>query len=202
MRKNLFSVLMFVFAVYGLLAAADNTAEGAGRKDRRVKHRETTEETVMPPPSSSTGGSGARTYNAPVFIDNDDGTVTDTANNLMWQQGEDPIKFNWYAASGTYHKTYNTDSISVCRNLSLGGYSGWRLPTMDELKTLIKTGASPAINTTFFPDFPDARTSYYWSSLAYASDPSGALVVWFYDGYIYNLRRSDNCHVRCVRGGQ
>ncbi|MBI5184991.1 MAG: DUF1566 domain-containing protein [Nitrospinae bacterium] len=89
------------------------------------------------------------------FTDNGNGTVSDS-NGLMWQQGENSSTYNWYVASGTYDAMYNPSSTSVCGSLSLAGYSGWRLPTFDELKTLIDTSRStaPYINTTFFPKCP------------------------------------------------
>ena len=52
-------------------------------------------------------------------------TWTDPATGLMWQvQGQDLI--NWQ------------ESIEYCSNLRQGGYTDWRLPTISELRSLIR----------------------------------------------------------------
>lgn len=58
------------------------------------------------------------------FIAYDDGTVADTRTGLMWAAKDNGKNINWNAA-----KRY-------CDNYSVGGYSDWRLPTIDELKGL------------------------------------------------------------------
>jgi ankyrin repeat protein len=121
------------------------------------------------------------------FTDNGNGTVTDNFNGLMWQQGENKSGYNWHDASG------------VCDSLSLAGYSDWRLPTIDELKTLIKSTTAPIIDKTFFPN---VYSSSYWSSTTDASDTSDAWYVSFYNGYVGNLAKSSSYYARCVRGGQ
>jgi len=54
------------------------------------------------------------------FLDNKDGTITDTQRNLMWQKKDDGKKRTWKEA-----KLY-------CENLRLGGFSDWRLPNPGE----------------------------------------------------------------------
>lgn len=60
------------------------------------------------------------------FIDNGDGTVTDTLTNLMWASSDNMGDITWHNA-----KIY-------CENPPLAGYkySDWRMPTIKELKTL------------------------------------------------------------------
>ena len=48
-------------------------------------------------------------------------TWTDHTSGLMWAQQDYGRNLNWSAAR------------DYCASLSLGGYSGWRLPTIDEL---------------------------------------------------------------------
>jgi len=58
------------------------------------------------------------------FTAYDDGTVLDTKANLMWAARDNGIALSWPKAkdfAGTYHA---------------GGYTDWRLPTLDELKGL------------------------------------------------------------------
>ena len=54
------------------------------------------------------------------FVDNGDGTITDTVANLMWQK-EQPAP-----------KSYN-DIQEMLKTFELAGYKDWRLPTMFEI---------------------------------------------------------------------
>ncbi|MFT4312417.1 MAG: DUF1566 domain-containing protein [Candidatus Woesearchaeota archaeon] len=58
------------------------------------------------------------------FVDNTDGTVTDTDTNLMWQADR--------TASGFL--TWNA-SIAYCNDLTLASHTDWRLPTAFEVMT-------------------------------------------------------------------
>ena len=65
------------------------------------------------------------------FIDNGDGTVTDTETNLMWKQTDayqDTSKWcNWFGA-GAYVKDLNISKFA--------GFENWRLPTLEEAEEL------------------------------------------------------------------
>jgi uncharacterized protein DUF1566 len=65
------------------------------------------------------------------FIDNGDGTVTDSETNLMWKQTDtmnDLKKWVNYQDSGDYARELNEKKFA--------GYDNWRLPTRDELSTI------------------------------------------------------------------
>jgi hypothetical protein len=64
------------------------------------------------------------------FIVYDNDTVRDTKTNLMWAAKDNGRALSWPDA-----KSFSTDYRS-------GGYSDWRLPTVDELKGLYDTAAS------------------------------------------------------------
>jgi len=68
------------------------------------------------------------TYSNERFIDNGDGTVTDILTNLMWASADNMGDINW------------DDAMVYCKNPPIAGYkySDWRLPTIQELKTLYK----------------------------------------------------------------
>jgi len=124
------------------------------------------------------------------FIDNGEDTVTDNNTGLIWQQGEGGKK-TW------------EDAISYCEDLSLAGYTDWRLPNKNELNSIIDYEIyNPAIDKNFFPDFPVAYASYYWSSTTYVNDSSIAWWVYFYHGSVNSANKSSNPYVRCVRAGQ
>ncbi|MEI7636597.1 MAG: caspase family protein [Syntrophus sp. (in: bacteria)] len=63
------------------------------------------------------------------FIAYDNGTVLDTKTNLMWAAKDNGSIINWMDA-----KTY-------CENYNVGGVTGWRMPTQDELAGLYESGA-------------------------------------------------------------
>jgi hypothetical protein len=112
------------------------------------------------------------------------GTVYDTRTQLTWQQAVDAGTYSQSAAS-----TY-------CTGLSLAG-SGWRLPTLRELLTLVDpTRSNPSIDPTAFPSTPIAA---FWSSSPYVASGGNGWIVDFYDGYSYDDVTSIARRVRCVR---
>ncbi|MBI5185204.1 MAG: DUF1566 domain-containing protein [Nitrospinae bacterium] len=143
-------------------------------------------------PCPSTGGDfygqdANYTINPPSYTDNGDGTVTDNVTTLVWQQKDDAIGRTWDEA-GTY-----------CGALSLGGYDDWRLPSINELESIVDSRARiPSINAAYFPN---ANSSFYWSSTTVANFTSLAWYVYFYYGYINFNLESDSDYVLCVRGG-
>jgi hypothetical protein len=116
------------------------------------------------------------------------GTVYDSKTKLTWQQTISSISYTWADA-----KTY-------CAGLgsSLGG-TGWRLPTLKELQSLVDYSQTtpPTIDSTAFPGtFPAS----FWSASPLAGSSSLAWIVFFYYG---NTDLSDvssyGNNVRCVR---
>ncbi len=91
----------------------------------------------------------------PNFVDNKNVTITDTVNKLTWVQKGDLKKYSL--------KKANEFAIGA----DVKGISGWRLPTLPELKTLMHkeriknvSGQKSWIN----PLFDDGRGHYYWST--------------------------------------
>lgn len=124
------------------------------------------------------------------YVSNGNGTVTDTKTGLIWQRATAPGKYNWY------------DATSYCESLTLAGYSDWRLPSKEELESLVDTNYLPTIEINYFPD---TKLSYYWSSSTYAYDTDLAWDVDFQwgEGYVgYDFKSEAQDCVRAVRGGQ
>jgi hypothetical protein len=83
------------------------------------------------------------------------------------------------------------EAKAYCASLSLGGVSGWRLPAVMELRTIVDlTRTSPSIDVAAFPGTP---SEHFWTSSPYAWD------VDFVDGYSYSLDVGFHYRVRCVR---
>ena len=137
-----------------------------------------------------TGDDGAYAINPPSYSDHGDGTVTDNVTTLMWQQQDDGTTRNLASAEAT------------CEALTLGGYSDWRLPTVQELNSLLDRGHSaPAINQIAFPPSQDALGyGIYWSATVAADSSAKAWYVHFYDGEVNTAPQTTPYYVRCVRG--
>ena len=102
--------------------------------------------------------------------------------NLMWQDNSDTMRVQrtWQSA-----KEY-------CRNLSLLGFTDWRLGTKEELKDLYNNKSK----LKYF------NSDYFWSSTTDKDSKNYAWYVNFYYGYVRNYRKDYDFYVRCVRNGQ
>lgn len=103
------------------------------------------------------------------FIDNQNGTVTDTATGLIWTQNSNPLaehgKLDWYEAT------------TIAQKVEIGGHH-WRLPTMEEMNHFLPSyfGTHAAEMSRVFSDIP-SEGRYYWSSAA--SNPDNAYLFSF-----------------------
>lgn len=142
-----------------------------------------------------------------VFIDEGDGTVTDTETGLMWDkcswsQSWTGMKTN--ICSGLplgYHWAEALGMAVIANGVRYRGYADWRLPNKNELESLvdIRAATAPTIDAMVFSNTPGA---IYWSSTSYAPDPDDAWYVNFLYGNTYAESKDNLNHVRLVRGGQ
>ncbi len=124
-----------------------------------------------------------------VFADNGNGTATDFATGLTWQQSDA------HNGSGRTH----SQAITYCDGLSLVG-GGWRLPAIKELRSIVDLRrAEPSVDLLYFPDTLSSETSYYWSASSIAATSSGAWMVSFYNGNVDVAPKKYIEYVRCVR---
>jgi hypothetical protein len=137
--------------------------------------------------SYADGDDGFYSINPRSYTDNGDGTVVDNVTKLVWQQQDDEQARNWEGAN------------DYCEALTLSGFTDWRLPTVQELTSLVNFGASkPSIDQTAFPG---TQPTWYWSSTTNASISANAWDVNFYSGAInYYDDKSVFNYVLCVRG--
>jgi len=85
------------------------------------------------------------------FVDNGDGTVTDRATGLMWQKGGSLKPLAWRLV-----KSY-VNSLNKNRS---AGYSDWRLPTIDELVSLIEKSDTGGLH---IHSMFDRKQKHCWS---------------------------------------
>jgi serine/threonine-protein kinase len=121
------------------------------------------------------------------FIDNGDGTVTDRDTDLVWQKGQAPERMTWSEAQ-RYILQLNQEDFA--------GHSDWRLPTHQELSTLILSQEN--IRRLYLdPIFGSQRC--FWSSTTRGHHV--ACYVDFYYGGVYRFPENYVNHsVRAVRG--
>jgi len=84
------------------------------------------------------------------FLDNGDQTVTDLQTGLIWDQ-RDVCLMNWFEA------------LEYCSNLHHAGKEDWRLPTREELESLVQRDRTeaPLLDPTFFPN---VVANHYWTN--------------------------------------
>jgi len=113
--------------------------------------------------------------------------VKDSVTKLEWQDDNITDTMEWQEA------------IEYCESLELGGYDDWRLPNINELKTIIdRSRYNPAIISAF----EHTSSGNYWSSTTYEDYHDFAWNVYFYSGRVYNGSKGNDIYVRCVRDGQ
>ena len=90
----------------------------------------------------------------PTFVDNGDGTISDTRANLMWKKDDSFKEFgygiNWFEAQ---------DYCEILNEKKFAGYEDWRLPSGEEAKSAFsftqsntdKDGAETHISDLFEP---------------------------------------------------
>ena len=85
------------------------------------------------------------------FIDNNDGTITDLYTGLMWEKAGTP---RCLINPVIYIKTFS--------RLNFAGYNNWRLPTTEELISLLSDQRNG--NCYLDPIFPKPYGCHYYSS--------------------------------------
>ena len=113
--------------------------------------------------------------------------VQDPRTNLMWED--------------TPHvreaKIRQPRAVTYCRELTVGGFEDWRLPTIKELLTIIDyKRISPAILRAF--SYVEDE-SFYWTKTHVADEDDAFWGVNFKRGYSSKASEYYDRYVRCVR---
>lgn len=167
----------------------------------------------------------ARLLRAAGYVDHGDGTVTDTQTGLMWMRCSIGQQWNGTTCTGEVTQHTWAAANAFTNQHRFAGHIDWRLPTVDELDTLVYCSSDqrrpserpngkyvaatngqcegnyqrPTINQQAFPATP---RGWFWSSSPNASSTSGAWLVNFGNGHVYNYGKGYGSRVRLVRAGQ
>ena len=126
-----------------------------------------------------------------------DGTVTDNKTGLIWQRA--------YTAAG-----YFSDQFTYCATLSIGSgalTSGWRMPTVKELLTIVDETVSVGARIDANAFGPTPPETFWGNSVTVDGQYVHAYSKWvnFANGYIgggradmINWSPQGWCRVRCV----
>jgi|GEM_PF-6496345 len=132
------------------------------------------------------------------LYDNQDGTVSDLKNSLIWKQ----------CTEGTFGDKCNEGKVTLLTweeakalvnnpSIDRSSTQSWRLPTSAELATLLDLSClAPASSTTFFPN---TANDYYWTSDEYEGNNWFAWSINFRDGVTHFSLKFKDRVARLVR---
>lgn len=92
--------------------------------------------------------------------------------------------------------------LAAINKRKLCGYNDWRIPTRQELLTLVDEKAVYPKPTIDIDAFPNTASSYYWTNSVYDFNPKMAWFIYFGSGYDYYEYKTFASHIRLVRGTQ
>ena len=170
---------------------------------------------AMTPGIAQSQGRGGGPAPSPAgrFVDNGDETITDTMTGLMWEKkttavGSGPStmdvrdvdnRFTWEYAMNEYVDRLNGRLIAFATDGAFARHTDWRIPTMQELQTIVEPAAPGRINAAFGPNAPAS----YWTSSKRLLGPTA--VPWYVgfgaDIPVY-VGQPFSFHVRAVRNAR
>ncbi len=114
---------------------------------------------------------GNEDYGTNSYTDNEDGTVTDSATNLMWSQDDSGVGLNWKDALAWVQQKNEENYL---------GHNDWRLPNAKELQSIVdytrspdttnSAAIDPVFNATSFLSLAgETDYGFYWSSTSFLS---------------------------------
>ncbi len=112
--------------------------------------------------------------------------VVHNKTGLSWQDNR----------SATSEKVTYEEAEKFCENLKAGKYNNWRMPTLQELSSIVDyTKYNPAI----LDGFSSGGSVYYWSSTPYIGDSDKVWGINFKTGATDANGKNYTRHIRCVR---
>jgi ankyrin repeat protein len=104
------------------------------------------------------------------FVDNGNGTITDRSTGLMWQK------------SGSSRELYLVKTEDYIKKLTrdgFAGYSDWRIPTTDEIVSLLKQTKQNGKGLHIDPLFDKTQYSCWSSDVGISNILTGHYNAWF-----------------------
>ena len=115
--------------------------------------------------------------------------VLDKETGLVWARNANHGYMNW------------EEAIDYCANVVVSwAKKGWRLPTREELASLVEDGVTNPSLPSGHP-FQDVQNDFYWSSTPHVSIIEYAWGVYMSNGLVHRVGKSTNHYVWPVRGG-
>jgi len=159
------------------------------------------------------------------YRDEGNGTVTDITTNLQWQRFHVGERWENKGVVGESDELTFEQAAEVAQHCNYLGYTDWRVPTIDELKSLVYSSSGlpktwndtgkmcegdyqrPTICLDAFPwpDFDEEGT--HFASVVWSSSPDAyySIFAWyisFGNGNTYDDACFSSGRVRLVRSGQ
>jgi hypothetical protein len=166
-------------------------------------------------PCAGSGQDGAVQSGEPRgYVDNGDGTITDTTTGLVWEKLSDDTSIHDKDNTYTWANAF-AYKIAILNQERFAGHDDWRVPNVTELQSLVNYGAvGPAVDAAFNTNCVQwctvlncsctlgGNTSYFWSSTVFQPYPNYAMAIFFYTGVVDRTTApTQSFHVRAVRGG-
>jgi hypothetical protein len=142
------------------------------------------------------------------WIDNGNGTITDTVTGLLWMKKADCIDTDW-ADAITAVNALASGQCGLTDNSKAGD---WRMPNRNEMQSLAdknETNLADFFNSTYLnPDNSTFRapiftnfvvSQYYWTSTTDAADSTEAWTVYSCDYGVYDTAISATGYTLAVR---
>jgi cysteine-rich repeat protein len=146
------------------------------------------------------------------YVDNGDGTITDTNTGLMWEKLSRDLEIHDWDTTYTWDDAFAVKVLTLNQGVGFAGHTDWRMPNIKELISIVNyQKVTPAASAAFHTDCMDecistscscTQSAFYWSSSSSALNPDSAWLVDFNRGSLSTgLKSQAFFFVRAVRGG-
>ena len=134
------------------------------------------------------------------FIENSDGTVTDSLTGLIWLLDANCLggTISWSSALNKVND-FNVNSGNYSCSGYTGNYSNWRLPNRKELRSMIDYSRSNVALPEGHLFINIELAEAYWTSTTWAHYPSEAWLIYFEEGTLASHLKTNSRHVWPVR---
>jgi len=142
---------------------------------------------------------GNTEYGINAFIDNINGTITDSATGLMWAQSDSGRGMDWEDALAWVQQKNQENYL---------GYNDWRLPNAKELQSIVDYKRSPATTnsaaidpifwvSTITDEVGGTNYPFYWTGTTHANARGGgnaAVYIAFGESFGYMMNSWVDVH--------